>query len=506
VNALAVDLGSTACKASVVTVEGRLLGSGLDRIPTIYGRGGVGEQDAEVVWASTLEACRQALAEAGSAAAKAVRSICVASQWSSIVPVDAHGMPVAPLHMWFDQRGASYTAALTAGDDGDAVEARWAEIHGFGPGGSLAHILWFQNQPDIHRRTAAYLEPMDYLNARFTGCIAATANSAMPLALTDNRQLGETCWSTELIDRAGVDASRLPPLTPSLGVLAPIRIDVAGQLGISNDVVVVTAANDSIAAAFGSAALDSGQATIVMGTTGVFVAHHPVRHVNSAKFIVTMPSALDDRYYVVAEGGLGGKVLEAALAEVMGVDHDLPANMFDEAMQLAAKSRSGSNGVVFLPWVFGSLAPAPDPRHRGALLGLSLRTTRADMARAMIEGISMQMRWLADEVDATLGTAFDTIRFVGGGAQSDVWSSIMADVVGRPIEQLDNPRHANARGAAFMAFVSTGQLTVDDLAALVPVRARYEPEATTRALWEERLGVVRELHAALAGPVSRLHS
>jgi xylulokinase len=173
---------------------------------------------------------------------------------------------------------------------------------------------------------------------------------------------------------------------------------------------------------------------------------------------------------------------------------------------LAAKSRSGSNGVVFLPWVFGSLAPAPDPRHRGALLGLSLRTTRADMARAMIEGISMQMRWLADEVDATLGTAFDTIRFVGGGAQSDVWSSIMADVVGRPIEQLDNPRHANARGAAFMAFVSTGQLTVDDLAALVPVRARYEPEATTRALWEERLGVVRELHAALAGPVSRLHS
>jgi len=162
VNALAIDLGSTACKASVIALDGSVLGSGLMRVPTTFGEGGLAEQDPEVMWASTLSACRQALTAAGDAARHAVRSICVTSQWSSIVPVDAGGHPVAPLHMWFDRRGEQYTAALTAGDDGDAVRARWAEIHGFAPSTSLSHVLWFQHQPNIHRRTVAYLEPMDY--------------------------------------------------------------------------------------------------------------------------------------------------------------------------------------------------------------------------------------------------------------------------------------------------------------------------------------------------------
>ena len=485
-----------------------MLGSGLTRVPTTFGEGGLAEQDSEVIWRSTLSACRQALVAAGTAATDAVRSICVTSQWSSIVPVDAEGLPVAPLHMWFDRRGEAFTAALTSGADGEAVKARWADIHGFGPSTSLSHILWFQRQADIHRRAVAYLEPMDYLNARFTGRIAATANSAMPLALTDNRVLGATMWSDELIEMADVDSSRLPELTRSLMVLSTIRADVADDLGVRRDVEVVTGSNDSIAAAFGSGALGPGQATVMMGTTGVLTVHHPVRHVDSAKFIVTMPSSLEDRYYVVAEAGLGGKLVEAALGEAIGCEltDGPPDAIFEQAMQLAGKSPPGSRGVVFLPWVFGAMAPAPDPRHRGAFVGISLSTSRADLVRALIEGVSMQMRWLADEVEAALGLPFDKMRFVGGAALSDVWATVLADVVGRPIEQLDNPRHANARGAGLMAFVSTGQLSIDDLAALVPVHARYEPDPSNTSLWDDRLGVFRELHTALAEPVSRLHS
>jgi xylulokinase len=508
VNALAIDLGSTACKASVIALDGEVLGSGLTRVPTTFGEEGLAEQDPEMTWAATLSACRQALAAAGNGAADAVRSICVATQWSSIVPVDAEGRPVAPLHMWFDRRGEPFTAALTAGDDGEDVKKRWAEIHGFAPSTSLSHILWFQHQCDIHLRTVAYLEPMDYLNARFTGRIAATANSAMPLALTDNRRLGHTTWSTELIERAGVDSSRLPELTRSLSVLATIRADVADGLGLRRDVDVVTGANDSIAAAFGSGAFDPGQGTIMMGTTGVLVAHHPVRHVDSDKFIITMPSALEDRYYVVAEGGLGGKILESALNEVTGGDvvDGPPADIFEGAFRVAGESTTGSGGVVFLPWVFGALAPAPDPRHRGAFIGISLNTTRADLVRAVLEGTALQMRWLADAVEDALGVPFETIRFVGGGASSDLWAAIMADVVGRPLEQLANPRHANARGAGLMAFISTGQLTLDEVARLVPVRARYEPNPSTRDMWDERLQVFRDLHDVLAEPVSRLRS
>jgi xylulokinase len=297
-------------------------------------------------------------------------------------------------------------------------------------------------------------------------------------------------------------------LTRSLSVLAVIRGDVADSLGLRRDVEVVTGANDSIAAAFGSGAFDPGQGTIMMGTTGVLTAHHPVRHVDGDKFIVTMPSALEDRYYVVAEAGLGGKILESALNEATGGDvvDGPPAEIFEDAFRLAADSTAGSGGVLFLPWVFGALAPAPDPRHRGAFIGISLNTTRADMVRAVLEGTALQMRWLTDAVADALAVPFETVRFVGGGASSDLWAAIMADVLGRSVEQLANPRHANARGAGLMAFISTGQLTIDEVTKLVPVRARYEPNPGSRQMWDERLQVFQDLHAVLAEPVSRLRS
>jgi xylulokinase len=242
----------------------------------------------------------------------------------------------------------------------------------------------------------------------------------------------------------------------------------------------------------------------MMGTTGVLIAHHPTRHVDPERFIVTMPSALDDRYYVVAEGGLGGKLIELALAEVFGDEAVDGGDAFDRLLNAAAGSSPGASGALFLPWVFGSASPALDRRHRGALLGLSLSTSKADVARAMLEGISMQMRWLADEVEQAIGVDFGAIRFVGGAAQSDLWSAIMADVLGRPVEQIANPRHANARGAGFMAFVATGRLALDELEALVPVKTTFEPSAETAALYTERLDVFRDLHRVLAEPVSRL--
>lgn len=500
VNALAIDLGTTACKASVVSIDGAVLGSGLAPLDTVFGPGGAAWQDAELMWAATLDACRQALAEAGAP----ITLVSVAAQWSSIVPVDRLGQPVAPMNMWFDRRGERFADALTDGEHAGA-RARWSDVHGFAPSTSLAHILWFQHDESVRARTAAYLEPADYLNARFTGRIATTANTAMPLALSDNRSLGAICWSDELIGLAGVDRDTLPPLVPSLTVLGPMLDDVADALGLPHGVDVTTGSNDSVASAFGSGAIEPGVGTIMMGTTGVLVVHHPQRYVDTDRFVVTMPSAIEDRYYVVAEGGLGGKLIELALSQASGLDGRPPDDdAFDRFAAAAARSAPGANGVLFLPWAFGALAPAPDARHRAALLGMSMSTTRADVARAMLEGISMQMRWLADEVEEATGTAFSTIRFVGGGARFDLWARIMADVVGRPIEQVENPRHANARGAGLMGFVATGRLAIDDLAGLVPIRATYEPDPATHGLFADRLAIVRGLHSTLADPVARL--
>ena len=511
-NALAIDLGTTAAKVSVVTMSGEILGSGTEVVPTVFGPRRSAEQDPEQVWQAVLGAAKSALAEAGAAHARDVSVVCATSQWSSIIPVDRDGRPVGPMFVWLDRRGENYTQAITAqdADGGGATLAHWADIHGLYPSTSLAHILYAQkDRPEIHDRTHAYLEPADYLNARFCGRVAATGCTAMPLALTDNRVLGKPVWSADLIGRAGVDASKLPELVASLSTLGPILPTVADELGLTRSTVVVAGANDSIAAAIGTDALAPGRGTVVMGTTGVLTAHHPTRVVDIEKFIVTMPSALSDRFYVMAEAGLGGKVLETFLSEIVhgtdGLVTAAPGDVFDRVSEVVADVPVGSDGLLFLPWLIGSMAPKIDGRQRGAFIGMSMNTTRAHMLRAVMEGVSLQMRWLLDEVESSLGVPFPMVRFAGGGAQSAVWAQTMADVLGRQVEQIEGPRHANARGAGLLGFLSLGQIGLDDLAACVPIRQRFEPSDVGRALFDERILIYRDLHERLAEPVSRLN-
>jgi xylulokinase len=508
-NALAIDLGTTAAKVSVVAENGRILGSGTEVLTTVYGRGGVAEQDAELVWQAVRRAASQALHEAGASARLDVRVVCATSQWSSIVPVGPTGLPLSPMLMWLDRRGAHYTAAITANDP-DAGE-HWATVHGLHPSTSLAHVLFVQHdRPSIHAKAAAYLEPMDYLNARLCGRLVATACTSMPFALTDQRTLGAVTWSDDLIHRAGVDASKLPELVPSMSVVANVHRSVAEDLGIRPETVVVAGANDSVAAAIGTNAIAPGRGTVVMGTTGVLTGHHPTRVVDASKFLATMPSALNDRFYVMAEAGLGGKVLETFLNEVVAADDSsvrprAPSiDLFDRAFRAIAHIPAGADGLLFLPWLVGSAAPKIDGRHRGAFLGISMQTTRAHMVRAVLEGVALQMRWLTDEVEATLGQSYETLRFAGGGAQSDVWAQTMADVLGRPIEQVHEPRHANARGAGLLGLLSLDRIGVDDLDPLVPIARRYEPALPSAALFDERIDIYRDLHGRLAEPVARL--
>ena len=187
-NALAIDLGTTAAKVSVVAEDGRILGSGTEVVPTRFGPNSVAEQDAEQIWIAVLSAARQALSAAGPAAARDVAVVCATSQWSSIIPVDSSGKPVGPMFVWLDGRGKRYTSALSAGassvtgqaaaDGGTSARARWADVHGLYPSTSLAHLLHVQHdQPEMHARTAAYLEPMDYLNARFCGRLFSLSSS-----------------------------------------------------------------------------------------------------------------------------------------------------------------------------------------------------------------------------------------------------------------------------------------------------------------------------------------
>jgi len=174
---------------------------------------------------------------------------------------------------------------------------------------------------------------------------------------------------------------------------------------------------------------------------------------------------------------------------------------------MAGQAPPGSNGVIFTPWLYGERTPVEDPFVRGGFHNLSLSASRDDLVRAVFEGVALNSRWLLTAVERFTRHRLEPIRFIGGGARSDVWCQIFADVLGRGIEQVADPVNANARGAGLLAAVALGELTFDQVPDRVRVARTYSPAAATRDLYDELFGEFvgfyrrnRRAHARLNRP------
>lgn len=454
---IGIDVGSTNVKAVVLDEAFRCRAA--SAVPLTWERSGaVAEQDAHAMWEAVVAALRSlAEATAGSGGLGDVTSIGVCGQYSSIVPVGADLEPLAPMRLYLDTRGSSHCHALL-GTPG--LFELWLERHPIptvGGGLALGHLLSFQlDRPDLHHATAAYLEPVDYVTARLTGAVAATQGSMFAGQLVDNRTLGATAYDPDLVAASGVDASRLPSLVAPSAVVGTVRAELAAALGLGARVEVRAGMTDSQAAALACGAGTPGRVGVAIGTTAVVLATTGALAVDLDHEVLTMPGAYPDRYLVWAENGLAGRAVETVLTQLVhpndplgahgGVD---PFTGFEAAL---ADSAPGAGGVLFLPWLSGSLAPQADPSVRGGFVGLSLDTRRVDLVRAAAEGVAHNLRWLLEPVEAFLGhepgTAFDHVVLIGGAARSPGWTQLLADVLGRPVRTVDDPGTAGARAVA----------------------------------------------------------
>lgn len=483
---LAVDLGTSGPKVGLVAADGRLAAAARRPVRTRLLPGGGAEQEPEEIWGAVREACAEALRGAG-LPAEAVAGIVCAAHYFSLVPVDREGAAVGPCLLWLDRRGAAYTRAIHEREPG--ALARWLAVHGLPPVpsgvDSLAHLLFLREErPAVFARAHAVLEPADFLVARLSGVVAANACTAYPLLLTDNRRLDAVRWDPELLALAGVDDSKLPPLVPVGTRVGSLRPAVAAELGLPQGTAVYTGVNDTQAVAVGAGTFRAGRGGVNVGTTTQLLAHVDGMRSDLAHAIVAMPSALPGRYMALAENGLGGKLLEHFLTAVVFARDELgdhrTADPYAQMEASLAAEGAGSGGVLYLPWLTGVQAPVTDPLARGAFVNLSLATTRRRMLRAVAEGVAFNMRWLLPAVETLAGHPFQEVRFSGGGALSDTWAQIMADVLDRPVLQVDDARFLNVRGIGFLGFRYAELVGLDDVDRFCPVRRRYAPDPATR--------------------------
>ena len=485
--ALGIDLGTSGPRVGLFSCDGRLLAHASRRVETLRVSGGGAEQDAEQLWSVTADSIRDVVERSG-VAPDQILAIGCCSQYSSVVPVGADARPVGPVIVWMDSRGAAHNREIY----GRYPEAfgRWLELHGIMPlpsgGDSLSHILHIQRDcPEIYARTAAFLEPMDYLTARLTGRSVANQCTAFMFLLVDNRTLGSLGYSDELVAMSGVDPTRLPTLVPIQEPLGPVLGDVARELGLAETTLVLPAMNDTQAGSLVAGVWAGPVAGLSLGTTSVLVAAVDRKETDVENQLVSMPGPLVDKYVVMAENGLGGGALDHVLRNFVHADDPLgdhgaedPFRGLDQAVE---QSPPGAGNALFLPWLNGSMAPRGSGKARGGWLNLSLETTRPDLVRAVLEGVALNLRWLLGPVEAFVGQRLDQISFGGGGAVSPAWAQIFADVLERPVRQLAEPSHANCRAMALLALHRLGRVDFKSLAS--PSQAVFEPRAAQRELY-----------------------
>jgi xylulokinase len=496
---LAIDLGSSGPKVSLVSQSGDVLASTSGRTATFTTPDGGSEQDPEEWW-QAITACVHRLLGERIAPVERIVAVSCASQWSVTVPVDAQGRHLMNAVHWSDMRGAVHTRRITDGlikvsGYGLPRLIRWVRSTGGVPTKSgadaLAHILFIKHErPEIYRQTYKFLEPMDYLNFRLSGRAVATYATIFPYLLTDNRDNTRVRYDERLIAWSGLDRDKLPDLVPVAQVLGPILPEMADAWGLSRATVVIAGTPDSQAAAIGSGAERDYEGHVCLGTTAWLSCHVPFKKTNVVNNLATMPSAMHGRNMVVAEQGAAGKCLQVFIENWLCRRDALdqsgpPTDVYERVEALAATAPPGCEGLLFLPWLNGAGPPSGEGTMRGGFLNQSLVSNRAHALRAIMEGVAMNLRWLRGSVESFVGREFDGLNFIGGGARSELWSQTLADVLDCTVRRMAQPEMAISRGAAMVAWVALGRTTVEQLPALTRVDRTFLPDPGRRTLYKE---------------------
>ena len=503
---LAVDLGTGGPKVGYVRFSGEILWHDHQAVPTTWSPGGGATQDAAQWWDLVCDAARRGLAN-GAVDASQVEAVSCTGQWASTIPVDKAGVPVGECVLWMDSRGAPYSKKVIGGPVAGFAPRpalQWIRRSGGAPSSNgadpIGHILYLENErPDIASETAYYLEPVDYLSMRFTGRAAASHASMTASWLTDNRHLDVMSYDAVLLRYAGIDEARLPPLVPTGSVIGTVLPEVAERIGLPAGVQVVTGTPDLHSAACGAGAVRDFDTHLAISTSAWIGAPVPYKKTDPIHSIVSVPGLTPSQYMIANNHETGGICLQWLRDTVF------PGAAYEEVVAEAATSPVGSGKVIFTPWLNGERSPVDDRRARGGFHNVSIRTARADLARAVLEGTAFNDRWLHDAVESFASRRLDPVRIIGGGAQSNLWCQIHADVMDRTIERVERPLHANLRGAAVFAGLSLGAIATNEVASVVSVERVFTPDASTRETYEELFAEFPKLYKSQRAMFSRLN-
>jgi xylulokinase len=487
---LGIDLGTSSVKALLVTDSGQILGQGGAAYPIHHPQPGQAEQDPEDWWQATITAVHQALADVQGRPIS-VSAVGLSGQMHGTVLLGQGYQLLVPAIIWPDQRSQRQVQEIT-----ELVGAeRLIETTGspIATGFQAATIRWIQNKrPEVWRQTRLILPPKDYLRWRLTGEPHTDPSDGSGTLLLDVRRRD---WSPQLLAALGIDIGQLPPVGASVAVAGELIPQAAEVLGLPARVPVVIGAADTAGGALGAGIVSADTLLLTISTGGQMVLPAMEVQVDRDGRIHTFCGALEpmpDRagWYQMAATLSAGMALRWLRDQVLGLSG---AEAYAQMTAWAEAVPAGANGLLFLPYLVGERTPHMDPQARGLFLGLTASHGRGELVRAVMEGVALAC-YDAYQVLTALGAAPQHIVMAGGGARSQLWQQIVADVFGLPVRRLDVVEQS-ALGAVLLAGGGVGlfdpYLTAQTWAGYeTPV----EPHRGRHAVYQALLGLFRNAY------------
>jgi xylulokinase len=366
------------------------------------------------------------------------------------------------------------------------------------------HINWVRDhEPEVYERTAKILTTQEWF-LRELGAKDGWFQDYSNASLYGLMNIRTFEYDEPLLAKMGIDKSLLPEIVPSGLQVGVVDAAAAARTGLAEGTPIVTGGGDQQCAAIGAGVISAGLAEVTLGTAGVSIAHQDEPRFDPAFKINCSASALPGEKKWISEG------LQAAAAssyrwfrDAIGylgkfVESQTGESAFEVLNRMAAKVPAGSKGLLYLPYLAGSVAPNFDAEAKGCFLGLTFAHGTGEMSRSVMEGVSMETRDIL-EAFAKMGTPLEEIRMSGGATKSPLWCQIQTDIYGRPTVALEEGECA-VLGAAIIGAVGAGVFssTHEAVDSMVRVAATFEPDERAHARYTEQFGIFKDAYRSLA--------
>jgi len=488
---IGVDSSTTATKALLMDDHGAVVAIGRSEYDFETPRPLWSEQSPHLWWDATVIAIREAIAQAG-IDGDAVAGIGLTGQMHGLVLLDKDGEVLRPAILWNDQRTQAECDEIRARVGPEELIAITGNdaLTGF----TAPKILWVRNnEPDVFARVSHVLLPKDYVRFRLTNNYAVDRAGGSGTILFD---LAARDWSSDVLRVLGIPSEWLPPTFEGPDVTGRVTDQAAALTGLRPGTPVMAGGGDQAANGVGVGAVAPGVVAMSVGTSGVVfaAADHPI--IEPAGRLHAFCHAVPGMWHLM------GVMLSAAGSYKWFKEAFAPDLTYDELNDAAAEVPAGSEGLVFLPYLTGERTPHPDPLARGAFIGLTVRHGLGHMARAVMEGVAFGLRDSVELMAAEM--ELGEVRVSGGGASSDLWLRIIADVIGLPVRVVGTAESA-AHGAAMLAAVGAGAFdsVAEACEAAVELGEITEPGADA-GIYTDVYGIYRDLYPVLREPFHRL--